>query len=68
MSEIKLYYLGAAYPQNVKRIARDNSYTIKIHEEGEGILRFSLTPNLTTGHKTAMQKMLDAIGYGTITP
>jgi len=67
LSKITIYYLGSCSAGNIQRLGNDLGYTIAIHEEGSGKLRFSTTPNLTAAHKTILQKIIDAIGYGKIT-
>jgi len=68
LSEVIIYYFGSCNAGNIQRLANDLGYTIKIHDQGSGKLRFSISPNLTAAHKTALKKMIDAIGYGIITP
>lgn len=68
MSEIKIYSLITVYEEVIRAFGTKFNYTISINDFGVGYIRFQTAPNLSAPHKTALQSMIDAIGYGTITP
>lgn len=66
MTLVKIWSLQQIGLDAVLNFAIDNNISIKPHNQGVGILSFSTVPDLTAGQKTALQKMIDAVGYGTI--
>ena len=68
MSDIKIYSLTPISSSVILNFGKVFGYEININGESEGFIRINTTPNLSAAHKTSMQKMIDAVGFGSITP
>jgi len=68
LSEIIFFGNGPLMDSVLVELAKKYNYQLDVNSLGPGSLRFNTVPDLTTAHKTIVQKILDANGYGKITP
>jgi len=66
MSKVIIDSLIIVEERHIKGFCEEFGYTCNINKQGKGRFIFSTTPDLTAGHKTQLQKMIDAVGRGTI--
>ena len=67
MTKIEFFGNGITMFSILNSLAEKFNYELTTQSQSPGYLKVTIIPNLTTGHKTVTQKILDAQGYGKIT-